>query len=514
MTRTPAAPRWNLLLWLIPIGVMSVHLTLLGPMTIDDAYISCRYAANAAAGDGLVFNAGERVQGFTNPLLTLVMAAGALVGVKPPVMATAVGALSAVFTAGALIFFLRGVTGRVAGVIAALGLLSTPEFVLNSLSGMETSLFCACLLGASWAFERKRFRTAGVFAGLLVLTRPDGIVWLIPAAVYLALTWRTALRAVALPAALIAGAWYAFATFYYGSPVPHSIAAKQLIHPGDFLAILQRYLEYLGGTRGLLALWVLAAIALVAEVRRGSRVAFLGLGSVFYLLVLSASGVMPFEVPRYFLWYPVPVIPVAFLLAARGAQLAGETLSRTAHPIRTTAIIALAPTIFSCGTFLRMWENDLPDLREHFRMREEGYRAVAAEIRRDAGGRTADVLVGEVGVVGYHLLDHRVHDSAGINSPEILRLREADRARLREQGAPPAALAEGSPAWVLDFLREERPEYVTTLRMFLHLGWLEQNPAFQALYEPVGRPEVWLGTGGLQHTVYGRRDRNGSHAVE
>ena len=40
----------------------------------DDAMISMRYAYNLAHGNGLVWNVGERVQGFTNPLWVLYMA--------------------------------------------------------------------------------------------------------------------------------------------------------------------------------------------------------------------------------------------------------------------------------------------------------------------------------------------------------------------------------------------------------------------------------------------------------
>ncbi|HEX2896951.1 MAG TPA: hypothetical protein VHP63_02755, partial [candidate division Zixibacteria bacterium] len=32
----------------------------------DDAYITYRYAANFLNGDGLVYNIGERIEGFTN----------------------------------------------------------------------------------------------------------------------------------------------------------------------------------------------------------------------------------------------------------------------------------------------------------------------------------------------------------------------------------------------------------------------------------------------------------------
>ena len=44
----------------------------------DDAMISMRYAWNFAHGNGLVWNVGQRVEGYTNLLMTLVMSVAAL----------------------------------------------------------------------------------------------------------------------------------------------------------------------------------------------------------------------------------------------------------------------------------------------------------------------------------------------------------------------------------------------------------------------------------------------------
>ena len=40
----------------------------------DDAYISLVYSKNLVAGDGLVFNLGERVEGYTNFLWVMLLA--------------------------------------------------------------------------------------------------------------------------------------------------------------------------------------------------------------------------------------------------------------------------------------------------------------------------------------------------------------------------------------------------------------------------------------------------------
>ena len=49
-------------------------------LIVDDAYISFRYADNLARGLGLVYNPGERVEGYSNFLWTLLLAGGARLG--------------------------------------------------------------------------------------------------------------------------------------------------------------------------------------------------------------------------------------------------------------------------------------------------------------------------------------------------------------------------------------------------------------------------------------------------
>jgi hypothetical protein len=52
-----------------------------GPRTIDDSYITFRYAHNLLAGQGFTYNPGEAVLGTTTPLYTLLMVGlGALTG--------------------------------------------------------------------------------------------------------------------------------------------------------------------------------------------------------------------------------------------------------------------------------------------------------------------------------------------------------------------------------------------------------------------------------------------------
>ena len=59
----------------------------------DDSFVSFRYAWNLVHGHGLVYNAGERVEGYSNLLWTLLMAGGLTLGVAPEVASKALGIL-------------------------------------------------------------------------------------------------------------------------------------------------------------------------------------------------------------------------------------------------------------------------------------------------------------------------------------------------------------------------------------------------------------------------------------
>ena len=57
----------------IALAALLLRITV-GPLMIDDAGITFRYARNLALGQGLVFNRGEHVLGTTTPLFAAVLA--------------------------------------------------------------------------------------------------------------------------------------------------------------------------------------------------------------------------------------------------------------------------------------------------------------------------------------------------------------------------------------------------------------------------------------------------------
>lgn len=256
----------------------------------DDAMISMRYAWNFAHGQGLVWNAGQRVEGYTNLLMTLLMAAAAVFLNKS--LAVLAIQILGVFTILATGFVIKRLSDEVnAGqpYQKLIGVLATAcvllYFPLNywTLMGMETGLL-TLLLMASALFALRWLRTrrsvdwiaASVLAGLAFLTRNDS---LIPAALifaFLALEafadhWR---RAEWLPI-LFAGLLYAafpaaqtlFRLAYYGQVLPNTYALKLTNFPISIRGIggIQFVIPFVAQSA---LLFLLAVTALIRRLQR------------------------------------------------------------------------------------------------------------------------------------------------------------------------------------------------------------------------------------------------------
>ena len=67
-----------LILWLLAAGIYAgeqAYIFSLTPDPCEDAYITFRFSGNLADGYGPVFNPGERVEGYSNPLWMFSLAA-------------------------------------------------------------------------------------------------------------------------------------------------------------------------------------------------------------------------------------------------------------------------------------------------------------------------------------------------------------------------------------------------------------------------------------------------------
>jgi hypothetical protein len=120
----------------------------------DDAMISMRYAYNLVHGSGLVWNAGERVEGFTNPLWVLFMALFHLLPIPLSQMSLPIQVSGAIFL-GANLYFVRRIvehfTDDLPTMLAAVAFTAFYAPLISwGLLGMEVSILALILTASIW----------------------------------------------------------------------------------------------------------------------------------------------------------------------------------------------------------------------------------------------------------------------------------------------------------------------------------------------------------------------------
>ena len=220
----------------------------MGWFTIDDAYISFRYVRNLLEGHGLVFNPGEYVEGYSNFLWVLELAAlWRLTGVPPDVYAPWLSVLCTAATIATVLwwtFRLPGLKARRLTAWMALGFLCTSAAfgVWTSAGGLETRQFTlfvvlAVALTSSRPHSRGALLLASASLGLAALTRPEGPLFALCCFAWFGaqhlvaddrrLDWRGAACLIA-PCLLIVAAHYMFRYAYYGEWLPNTYYAKHV----------------------------------------------------------------------------------------------------------------------------------------------------------------------------------------------------------------------------------------------------------------------------------------------
>jgi hypothetical protein len=479
-----------------------------GPALIDDAYITFRYAENLAAGRGFVFNA-DPLLGATAPLYTLLLAALRAAGLAPTLAAFAIGVLAAA-AAPVLLWRIGIAAGRpFAGLVGGFLLALMPDWWLNAKTGMETTLAGALLCLAAWLDLRGREKTAGLASAALVLTRPDAAGFPVLVATKLGLVDRRPARALRFAACVVAGLvpWIAYSIHAFDSPLPQSLAAKRLIHPLPLADALTRNFGWLTGVRegsgGMLLLAVLVVAGVVVAARSCRAVLPFVAWPVVSLAALSLLQIGPF------FWYRIPLLPAIAFGAALGFEALRDLALRARLPTVAAAAWLLPAAIvvaLVAKTGSWVW-TPVNLLSVHAKEAAMADMAGAIRDRARAAGRdpaTLTLYVGEVGVIGYSLLEARVIDSSGINSKEVYDLRKRDSERLHaaNPGAPWYAFSEQSPDWSRAVVDTYSPDFIATDDRYLHLPELSQEAAFRALYNPVQR---WSFPNGVTLVLLERR---------
>lgn len=366
-------------IFLLAATLFVVAYTRLSGFLIDDVFISVRYAAHLVSGHGLVYNAGERVEGYTNFLWTLLLAPP--LAVRWPVIAW-IKWMNALWAIAAALLAVRVATVFSRGtdddappawrfLPGAACLVSVP-FVLSAAEGLETMMFTALLLllvSATWtACDDERVPPAGLALVLLGFTRPDGwayLPWMVLAALLRGRSKAWIFRAVLVGLAGLT-AREVFRLAYYGDFLPNTLHAKsagnRFLFDRGWSQLLQ-FAQVAGGW-----FWPLALVPLAFARARAGALALLAAIAVRIAFQIWSGG--PWMGRGRFL---SPILPLLFVLIAWGMALVLRRGPRLA--IGVAAILACVL---------------LPGWREA-RLVERGSLAYGAHLRSAHGRLGADI---------------------------------------------------------------------------------------------------------------------------
>lgn len=421
-------------------------------LIVDDAFISFRYADHLAHGLGLVYNAGERVEGYSNCLWTVLLAAGARLGMDIVLLSIALALLAGLATASLLWVWsarlfedrptARGDADGPEGNGAPGGLGTAGVTVLAALppllyaanpsqarfvfSGMETLLFGFLLAAAAWLLlTRNAPLSSGLVFALAAMTRPEGAMYWLVAAVLLLLPgaaggldpgadqaarWR---RARGLVAGFVVpfGIYFVWRYHYYGDLLPNTFYAKAAGFSWQRIARGRASLVQVAAWWSIYPVLVAAVAALPSLLTAGTpasgrRLACLRLAGAYVAVtviyfVYVGGDFLPFFGPRFF----IPALPFGLLLAAEGlgnlARWLSSSLARslgTRHAVeRATAwagALLLLANAFWFAFPSRYYGTHLTELMERL---EDLGRLISAITPPDTV-----IADGEAGIVPYY----------------------------------------------------------------------------------------------------------------
>jgi arabinofuranosyltransferase len=414
----------------------------------DDAFILFRYAKNLVLGNGLVFNPGEWVEGFTCPLWVLILSGVEALGLHTPGIAGFLGLLFAVATIW--VVFTTGVQMRDEGdsywlpLVAPILLATNSAFASFTTSGLETALFTFLLAVTSFgliiALKQNKFPIwLSVGYVLLTLTRPEGLLAFVVA--WIAVTVKNvgegkflrnmlpSLAVYAVPLLIITG----WRWMVYGYPLPNPAYAKVFLDQTS----LRLGLNYAGqlltdyGWFGLIL--IIAAIPVFAKHRNQYSYRVLGILFIVFSLYIIFIGGDVLKGLRFF----VPLFPIYYLLIQEGIRIVRKQWFRNISSRWATSIIWVLVALIVLGQSARYpkekaranLENGLITkmtiLADWFKAHTPTNTNIAANSIGTLGYLTGYKIIDMVGLVD-ETIAHHPKPIAGIHSPAKERTYNAD----------------------------------------------------------------------------------------
>jgi len=351
LIKKQTASSGNNLLYIIlaALSIVFIFICLNNKFVQDDAFISFRYVQNFVDGYGLVFNIGERVEGYTNLLWVLLLSVFAFFKIN---LQSISQILSVLF--GTLVLFMTFKVSQLIvlkyetkqikkiktsdtdtnvnyfNLIPSVMLVFTGSFIFWSISGMESTMFISfCLLGIYFYLKESSGDSIGykfpLFIFLATLTRPEGLYFfgliILHKVFFTFLELRSnAFKILFSRKNLISYSVYIIPVIlyflirymYYGYLFPNTYYAKTGLSTDYLNSGIEYFIKFLTA-------YMLYGVLLLAPLYLLRRKENIFAVSLFYLIIISfilyviSVGGDVLKQNRFFL----PVLPLIYILFAK-----------------------------------------------------------------------------------------------------------------------------------------------------------------------------------------------------
>jgi hypothetical protein len=451
--------RYTYLAFSLIVGLIVRVILVRSSAPFDDAYITFRYVDNLAAGNGFVYNVGERVLGTTTPLFALILTPFTITGVPTDTAALVLSVVLDLLICLVLYALLRKTTGEATAITVSLFYALSYAAVAACGYGMETQVFVLLILVSIGLAARENYSATAVAAGLAVLTRPEGFVLTAMLGISLLIRHhgkpRYILKSVLIFTA-VAAPWFIFAAVYFGNPLPNSVTAK--LTQTDVTA--QSWLNFFVTRNPLvMLLWLGAVFGFVAGLAKGNKlVILLGIWCVLHTIFFFFAR-PPFWLGHYF---APTAMPVVVLSGFGAATILGGLLRSPARGAGAAALVWIA-------IFVVVFPRSLSTARWNKVVVDRVYRPMAEWIERET---PEDVVVhaSDIGYLGFYSR-RQIMDAAALVTPDVSRY---------------FVLHAGEPNWDVSFVLENHPGIVI-LPVRHKIIERFRDSAFSETYTPVVR---------------------------
>jgi len=474
-------------------GIFVLTFLAWSPHIIDDAYITFRFSERIAEGKGITYNDGIRVQGSSTPLWMLLLSFFALIGIPLSFISAALGALFTWLSFGILARISHVVFENAwSGLLASLFATGFFLFIIIAASGMETPLYILVTFALLWCVVDEKWKWIGLLSGILLWIRYDGAITVF--LVYLFLLHHQGFKKTFIQGLITLAVylpWLIFAQIYFGTFIPQTVQTKLLIHYTTWHDLFFIHIKYWFQYTPIWFIWIpMFVIGLFKITNMEKKYWILPAWCIFYAGVFLIRRTPVFN----FIWYLIPVFPIFFLISIHGIITVLKFMSEKFN-IEKQKKLLLISTFVLLGIIqfihAQLYHQQFgPQVMQ----RERAY-TLASEGLREHGLQAGDsVLTGEVGAIGYELMEARIIDGYGLVSPEVFEIRKADKQRYEAEGKTPEDYPEGSPQATMDMVEQLEPDFILIQDRYLYIRELYEEGKLDENYQRItGYPFDELG---------------------